>query len=88
MEWDVAVVGKSKKLPNDIQESLISLVLELRVKGPVLPKRPHFGKIKGKKATYHCHLAGGHPTYVACWRRSAENKIEVYYVGTHENAPY
>jgi hypothetical protein len=38
----------------------------------------------------HCHLIKGRPTYVACWEvKDPKNKIlEVYYVGTHEKAPY
>lgn len=43
-----------------------------------------------KKDEFHCHLRKGKPTYVACWRvLDKQVKImEVYYVGTHEDAPY
>jgi mRNA-degrading endonuclease RelE of RelBE toxin-antitoxin system len=93
MEWDVKIIGKvgkqAAKLPNDVNDNFLSLILELRVKGGYLPHRPNFGKIKGEKDAYHCHLHKGHPTYVACWQiNKKENRIEVYYVGTHENAPY
>lgn len=43
---------------------------------------------KGKSSFHHCHLRKGKPTYVACWAVTNENKIEVFYVGTHEGAPY
>ena len=38
----------------------------------------------------HCHLIKGRPTYVCCWAIINKQKkiIEVYYVGTHEKAPY
>jgi hypothetical protein len=53
---------------------------------------PNFGKLsEGKKSNnFHCHLIKGNPTYVACWRvlDKKERKLEIYYVGTHENAPY
>jgi hypothetical protein len=96
MAWDVEIVGKAKKkkknLPDGVRDSFYFLIAELRLKGAVLPHFPHFGKIRGKKGAYHCHLTGGsHPTYVVCWRLTPQNEIEiieVYYVGTHENAPY
>ncbi len=39
---------------------------------------------------HHCHLKKGHPTYVVCWRVTSKQlkTVEVYYVGTHEKAPY
>jgi hypothetical protein len=46
--------------------------------------------IPGLKAGVHCHLRKGRPTYVACWRiiDKKTKQIEVYYVGSHEGAPY
>jgi mRNA-degrading endonuclease RelE of RelBE toxin-antitoxin system len=92
MDWNVQIVGRAKKqaekLPANINDNFLFLVEEMKVKGCNLPHRPHFGKIE--KNTYHCHLNKGHPTYVVCWevKSKKEKKIEVYYVGTHENAPY
>jgi hypothetical protein len=88
--WNIIIkVGKQvAKLPTDIRCAFLALVTEMELSGPILPRWSHFGKIKGSKSTYHCHLKDGRPTYVVCWRQLAENKIEVYYVGTHENAPY
>ena len=49
-------------------------------------------KLRDKKGTdkRHCHLQKGRPTYVCCWEVINKKRkiIEVYYVGTHEKAPY
>lgn len=90
--WIVEFTGKATKqlerLPVKIQEVVALLVAEIEVDGPVRHNWPNFSKLKGR--FYHCHIKKGRPTYVACW--SIENKkakiIEVYYVGSHENAPY
>jgi mRNA-degrading endonuclease RelE of RelBE toxin-antitoxin system len=95
MTWKIETIGKVKKqvkvLPDEIRYRFYDLIADLRANGAILPYRPHFGKIHGKKDAYHCHLNKGHPTYVVCWRLNPKNEIEiieVYYVGTHENAPY
>lgn len=45
--------------------------------------------IKKRNYYFHCHLRKGHPTYVACWEADVQaKKIEVFYVGSHEDAPY
>ncbi len=77
-------------MPQVIRKALFALALDLRDNGPVLPGKPHFGKLKGQGETYHCHLKAGRPTYVAVWevRDKTIRLIEVTYVGTHENAPY
>lgn len=64
------------------------LAIELAERGPHLPDWPHFSSLK--KHVFHCHLKKGQPTYVACWKMADKEKkvIEVYYVGTHEGAPY
>jgi hypothetical protein len=94
MAWIVSITGKTKKqaaklpkTPNDIYDRFYLLTLDLQNRGAVLPHRPHFSKIRGKKDSYHCHLNKNRPIYVVCWR-VVNNTIEVYYVGTHENAPY
>ena len=62
--------------------------MDITDRGPVRGDWPNFSKLG--KNTYHCHLKKGKPTYVACWRMLDKSKkvIEVYYVGTHEKAPY
>jgi hypothetical protein len=39
---------------------------------------------------YHCHLKKGKPTYVCFWKilDKRERIVEVFYVGSHEKAPY
>lgn len=93
--WSVEITRKVakqlKKLPVAAQERFDLLAKELEAAGPHAARWSHFGKLRvaGKEA-YHCHIKSGRPTYVACWE--VVNKqiriIEVYYVGTHENAPY
>lgn len=83
---------QQRKLPLKIRELLFLLISEIELDGPGVKNWPNFGKLKGRLNQYHCHLKKGHPTYVACWELRSGNKefrlIEVYYVGTHEKAPY
>ncbi len=69
-----------------------SLVLDLKQCGPMLVNWPNYGIIHENKKQfyYHCHLRKGQPTYVACWNvvNEQDKTIEVFYVGSHENAPY
>lgn len=76
------------KLPESIQLKLRTLVLEIEVAGPVRGNWKNYGKLEEIK--HHCHIKSGHPTYVVCWEVIDKNKktAEVYYVGTHEKAPY
>jgi len=94
MSWDVQFSKKANKavgkLPRDVQQRLLFLAVALREKGPVQPDMPNYGKLKGRKETYHCHLKKGKPTFVAVWEVQDKKikLIEVTYAGTHENAPY
>lgn len=70
-----------------------ALHLDLEDNGPDQNGWPNYSKLKGQGENIdrrHCHLVRGNPTYVACWEvKDKKNKIiEVYYVGTHEKAPY
>ena len=71
-----------------INDIIDFLVLDLQKRGPQLPGWPHFSSLETDN--FHCHLHRGKPTYVACWRiiDKKTKHIEVYYVGTHEGAPY
>ncbi len=64
------------------------LVIEMKKEGPYRNNWPNYGSLE--EGEFHCHLKKGKPTYVACWKIiDKENPlIEVYYVGTHEGAPY
>ncbi|HSW71056.1 MAG TPA: hypothetical protein VLH77_03650 [Gammaproteobacteria bacterium] len=65
--------------------------MDLATKGPAAPGWPNYGKLHGSKGDKrHCHLQKGKPTYVCCWEVIDKKRkiIKVYYVGTHEKAPY
>lgn len=90
--WNIYFTKKASKqldkLPHIIQDIVVLWIDDVRKTGPYRGDWPNFSKLS--KSDYHCHLKKGQPTYVICWR--IENKkikvIEVYYVGTHEKAPY
>lgn len=99
MTWKVDFThpaGRKKaRLPPKIQEALAFLVAELEKAGPIRKNWPNFSDLgKSKKKVpanaYHCHLKKGRPTYVACWTVKDKKLkcIEIFYVGTHEDAPY
>jgi hypothetical protein len=96
--WDTRLSQGAEKQYRKLQycgqkkPSIIDLIdllmMELQAKGPERKNWPNYSKLS--KDTYHCHLKKGRPTYVACWRvfSTEMKKIQVYYVGTHEGAPY
>ena len=92
--WTANLIGKArkncKKVPNDIQDIFQVLLAEIKFAGPIRNHWPNFGKIKGARDCYHCHLQIGNPTYVAVWKVTdkSEKIVEVTYVGTHEKAEY
>lgn len=74
----------AKKMPRPEQVKLKALILSLKQSGPVQPSFWHYSKLGDDR--YHCHLS---LHWVACW--TCENgitKIEVYYAGSREKAPY
>jgi hypothetical protein len=78
------LVKKFTRLPVSVQEKLALLLLDLKESGPNQPTWPNFSKLR--KNEYHCHLAH---RWVECWRNEKGTiTIEVYYVGSRENAPY
>lgn len=68
----------------------MALVKEIGERGPVRGNWPHYQHLFQSRRTHHCHLTGKRPLYVACWRQPdhLQRYIEVYYVGSHEHAPY
>lgn len=91
-EWKVEINKKASKkmklLPQKILSNLRLLFEDLK-EGPVKVKWPHFSQFSGRKFDYHCHLNKGKPTFVACWKACKKTRtIVIYYVGTHEKAPY
>ena len=78
--------GKDK-LPKNVIKSLSLLLEELKLFGPVRSDWKNYQRLS--EISYHCHIKSGRPTYVVCWTANKKTRqIEVYYVGTHENAPY
>lgn len=96
MRWKTGLTTKAGKqaelLPEDAFSALQVLLTDLQNKGPNPgPHWPHYSKLQGKKNIdrRHCHILKGRPTYVCCWEvYQLEKIIKVYYVGTHEKAPY
>ena len=97
MIWKIQFSSKAgkqvAKLGEPVQSVLQVLVEDLKSKGPIPGKNwQNYSRLHGKKNEdkRHCHLIKGNPTYVCCWEvMDKKNRIvEVYYVGTHEKAPY
>ena len=99
--WTVDISNKAekqmvalKKERLKVYKLAVALIKELEVGGPIRKEWPHFSRLSKSGSvpdgSYHCHLKEGKPTFVACWRvvNKTIKSIEVYYVGTHENAPY
>lgn len=73
-----------KKLPINAQYVLDDLLKAIEESGPVQPSFSHYSKLSENE--YHCHL---NYHWVACWRcENGKYKVEVYYVGSRESAPY
>ena len=73
-----------KKLPKEVKQLLFLLITDLQTKGPIQKSWHNFSPLGKEK--YHCHL---NYRYVACWScEKGKTKIEVYYVGSREKAPY
>ncbi|MBN8532127.1 MAG: cytotoxic translational repressor of toxin-antitoxin stability system [Alphaproteobacteria bacterium] len=87
--WTVSFTKKASKLvpklPKRERDLLVALVGDLKLRGPVLPDWPNYSKLG--KGNYHCHLSY---KWVACWtvEDNEVRMIELYYVGSRENAPY
>ena len=63
-------------------------MMDIQLNGPVRGNWKNYGKLSNSK--HHCHIKSGKPTYVICWKiiDHSTRTVEVYYVGTHEKAPY
>jgi hypothetical protein len=65
------------------KKKLVQLLDELRDYGPERANWMNYSKLG--KDEYHCHLSYH---WVACWKVLEKNLVlEVYYVGSRENAP-
>ena len=76
------------KLPEAIQAAVDALAMDIQLNGPVRGNWKNYGKLSATQ--HHCHVKKGRPTYVVCWEviDKTIRIVEVYYVGTHEGAPY
>ena len=95
IKWTIIPAKKVEdnavKLTERVLLKLRLLFADLTSEGPAAFGWPNYGKLLGKDSDErHCHLQKGRPTYVCCWRVKDKKRkiIEVYYVGTHEKAPY
>jgi len=81
-------------MPKKIQILVDALALEIEKDGPLRVNWKNYGPLrKGANIpanSFHCHLKKGKPTYVCCWWtvNRVNKEVEIFYVGTHENAPY
>ena len=87
--WRIKIKRKLERkiasYPDRIQNLYQALKRNLTLDGPEQPAWPNYSKLGREK--YHCHLTHH---YVACWTvlSATELEMEVYYVGSRENAPY
>ena len=87
--WNVVIKRKLERriamYPDRIQTLYMTLKRDLTVEGPIQTSWPNYSKLGPNE--HHCHLTHH---YVACWQVLSETELEleVYYVGTRENAPY
>ncbi len=86
--YEVLVNKKSlknmRKAPKSVKLLFNRLIKDLEQDGVVQSKWANYSKLGENK--YHCHL---NHSYVACWySKNKSIKIEVYYAGSRENAPY
>jgi len=95
IKWTVrparAIDKQAAKMSETVMLKLRLLFMDLTTRGPAVSGWPNYGKLQGTKGDKrHCHLQKGKPTYVCCWEVIDKKRkiIEVYYVGTHEKAPY
>jgi len=93
-EWKVyysnLALRQIKELPSKIKLTTFVLVRELKMYGPYRFNWKNYGRPRGKTDCFHCHINKGKPRYVVCWELLDKKVrvLEVYYVGTHEKAPY
>ena len=86
--YEIRVVKKVQKnlfkLPKNIRHRFTALAEQLRENGPVAHEWQNYSKLGANR--HHCHLTR---SYVAFWSHDKGTiTIEVYYVGSRENAPY
>jgi mRNA-degrading endonuclease RelE of RelBE toxin-antitoxin system len=72
------------KAPHKVQDLFKQLLQDLQKTGPIQQQWPNFSSLE--ENNFHCHL---NYSYVVCWKNENNTiKIEVYYAGSREDAPY
>jgi hypothetical protein len=93
MKWRVVAARRTLKvlerMPLKARDSFWRLFAVLGDSGPTGPRNwRNYGKLKSRDAAYHCHLTADH-RWVACWRAEEDTLvIEIFYLGSHQDAPY
>ena len=73
-----------EKVPQNVRDKFFILTEQLAEYGPVALNWQNYSKLGQNE--HHCHLGY---SWVACWlHEKGTITIEVYYVGSRENAPY
>ena len=73
-----------QKLRQLEKKKLVQLIEDLRDFGPVQNRWRNYSKLGDLE--HHCHLSY---RWIACWCETEKALVlEVYYVGSRENAPY
>lgn len=89
-----AAVKQKRRMSLKLQMQLDVLEKEIEVAGPVRKNWSHYRPLVKRAGiptgSHHCHIKSGKPTYVVCWYvvDVKQKIVEIFYVGTHENAPY
>ena len=67
--WNVSlkrsVIKEISYLPHGVKDSLLTLVREIEIYGPVRGNWPNYSKLPNRR--HHCHLGKSKPPYVAVW---------------------
>jgi mRNA-degrading endonuclease RelE of RelBE toxin-antitoxin system len=88
VQWKKKIEKQLRELPEPIIFQFRALIREIQLMGPIRGNWKNYSKLD--QNSHHCHIKSGRPTYVVCWD-VVDKKceiVEIYYVGTHEKAPY
>ena len=92
--WKVGITAKAarqkRKLPPEIQDRFLALVLDIAFNGPEQTGWRNYGLIVGAVDVHHCHLNSNRPRYVVVWKvidREIQI-IEIRHIGPHESVNY
>jgi mRNA-degrading endonuclease RelE of RelBE toxin-antitoxin system len=78
------VLKNVERMPESVQDRMAELIQDLKESGPLQPTWPNYVRLRSGR--YHCHLSY---KWVACWyHHKGSIRIEVYYAGSREDAPY